>query len=84
MGGAATSAGVGLGIAGATGAFGGGGFGGLANAAGNVASTALVVEGVKAVIETLTDAVGGAFETLTENPVNLAIVAGVIAVVVLR
>jgi hypothetical protein len=36
------------------------------------------------VVDTLTGAVGGAFETLTENPINLAIVAGVIAVVVLR
>ena len=83
LGGVGTSAALGLGLAGATGGF--GGFAGAAaNAAGNVASTAIVVEGVKAVIDTLTGAVGTAFEQLTENPINLAIVAGVIAVVVLR
>jgi hypothetical protein len=56
----------------------------VAGAAGQVASTALVVDGVKAVIETLTGAASEGFSQLTENPINLAIVAGVIALVVLR
>lgn len=83
LGGVGVSAGVGLGLAGATGGF-GGMFGAAANAGASVANTALVVEGVKAIIETLTGAAGAAFESLAENPINLAIVAGVVAVVVLR
>jgi hypothetical protein len=80
---AATSIGLGVGLTAATGGF--GGFGGaVAGAAGQVASTALVVDGVKAVIETLTGAASEGFSQLTENPINLAIVAGVIALVVLR
>jgi hypothetical protein len=80
-----SSAGIGLGLAGITGAFSPGGFGNsLLDAGANVANTALVIEGVKAVIDTLTGAAGAAFEQLADNPMNLAIVAGVIAVVVLR
>lgn len=83
--GAIGSAGIGLGLAGLTGAFSPGGFGSnLLDAGANVANTALVIEGVKAVIDTLTGAAGAAFEQLADNPINLAIVAGVIAVVVLR
>jgi len=83
--GALGSAGIGLGLAGLTGAFSPGGFGSnLLDAGANVANTALVIEGVKAVIDTLTGAAGAAFEQLADNPMNLAIVAGVVALVVLR
>jgi len=49
-----------------------------------VGQTAIAGEAAKEIVKTLTDAVGSGFDKLTENPINLAIVAGVIALVVLR
>lgn len=79
LGGAATSAGVGLGLAGATGAFSGGGglFGSALDAGASVANTALIMDAIR-------DMYNNTVESITGNPVNMAIVAGVVGFMLFR
>lgn len=71
---------VGGGLTGA-GLFAAGGFGNNAlNAGASVANAAIIADAIKEMFQTAVDGIG----EFTKNPVNLAIVAGVIGVVLLR
>jgi hypothetical protein len=56
----------------------------VASAGAAVAQTAVLADAGKEVVDSVLNFVGGGFDTLTQNPINLAIVAGVIALVLLR
>jgi len=56
----------------------------VASAGAAVGQTAVLAEAGKEVVDSVLNFVGGGFDTLTQNPINLAIVAGVIALVLLR
>jgi hypothetical protein len=79
LGGLASGAGI-IGAGALLGGAGGGGLGGLfgqgIQTAGNVAIADKAIEGIKDVINNITDSV-------TENPMNLAIVVGILGVLVL-
>jgi hypothetical protein len=76
--GVATSATLGLGVAGLTGAFAPGGFGGnLIDAGASVANTALIVDAIR-------DMYNNTVSSITDNPVNMAIVAGVVGFMLFR
>jgi hypothetical protein len=79
LGGLASGAGI-IGAGALLGGAGGGGLGGLfgqgIQTAGNVAIADKAIEGIKDVINNITDSV-------TENPMNLAIVVGIVGVLLL-
>ena len=74
-----------LGITAATGGFSPGGmFGSAMEAAGQVATAAIVTEAIREVLDTIIESLGAGFDNLIENPIALGAVVGVVALVLLK